>query len=113
LKESVDNSKFYRMTEHKLKDKVFNLVVLRYGYKGNKWQKSDDFVWGGFIYYIVDYFWLLIFIYFIYAMGNLLYNKYGLWKAVMFVVVMVLIRLNSLIKKVDQTNRLLKERLGK
>lgn len=107
----VDNSKFYVTTDHHMRDQVYNWIIARYGKKGHPWTTSDKFVWYGAVYFVWDWIWLLIFIYFIYAMGNLLYNKYGLWKAVMFVVVMVLIRFNSLIKKVDQTNRLLKEKL--
>ena len=107
----VDNSIFYRTTDHAGRDIVFNWIVRRYERNGHVWKKSDGMVWGGALYHVLDYFWMLIFIYFVYVVANFMYDRYGIFKAGMVIVVMILIRFNSLIKKVDQTNRILKERL--
>lgn len=110
-KPPVDNSEFYSLSEHKLKDMVFNAVVRRYGKNGHKWEKSDQFIWHGAIFVVIDYFWMLVFVYFVYIAGSFIYNKYGLWRGVLFICVMFLIRINSMVRKLDATNRILKEKL--
>jgi hypothetical protein len=88
---------------------VFNWIVSRYGEKGNKWNASDDFVWGGFLYHILDFVFLIVFVTFVYWMAGIIYERYGVFRGAAFLVVMVLIRLNSLIRKTDMNNRLLKQ----
>lgn len=104
----VDNSQHYKTTDYKLKDTIYNAIVKRYGKNGHVWKKSDTFVWEGSIYYVWDYFFIILFLYFVYLAGNYFYDHYGLWRAVMFVAVMFLLRINTLIRKVDKMNRLLK-----
>jgi hypothetical protein len=113
LKVSVDNSNYLRNTEYPMRDSIFNAVVKRYGVKGNHWKRSDDMVWGGALYHVLDYFFMILFVYFVYIVANFTYNRYGVFKAAMVIVVMALIRLNALIRKVDLTNRLLKKQQEK
>jgi hypothetical protein len=106
VKEPVDNAEFYEHSEFPRRDKIYNAIVARYGKKGNRWSKSDTFVWKGFIYHIWDYFWMVVFIYIIYWAANALYDHYGMWRAISFIFVVILIRINMLIrvqKKMDRT----------
>lgn len=104
-KEPVDNSMHYRDTEYPMRDKVFNAVVRRYGKKGNEWKSSDDIVWGGAIYHLWDFVPLLIFVYFVYFVTNWTYDKYGWFRAIVVLAIMVIIRLNAMTRKLDQINR--------
>jgi hypothetical protein len=109
MKEPVDNSEYFKHSEYPVRDSIFNAVVKRYGVKGNHWKRSDEFVWNGAIYYVWDYFLMVLFIWFTYWLATAMYDHYGLFKAMMVVVVMFLVRLNSLVRKVDLTNRLLRK----
>jgi hypothetical protein len=106
VKEPVDNSEFYEHTAYPKRDKIYNAVVARYGKKGNLWTKSDTFIFYGFIYTIWDYFIMVLFLWLIYFAANFFYEKYGLWRAISFLFVVILIRINMLIRvqnKIDKT----------
>jgi len=102
----------YRQTEYPSRDAVFNWIVRRHLAAGKKpWRKSDDVVWGGFLYHVLDYIFLLIYIWFVWWIVTLMYDHFGMFKAVVTLSIFVLIRLNSLIRQAKLTNRLLQERL--
>jgi hypothetical protein len=106
LKTPVDNSIHFKHTEYHLRDKLYNKIVARYGAKGNLWTSSDTFVFGGFLYFIWDYFIMVLFLWLIYFAANFFYEKYGLWRAISFLFVVILIRINMLIRvqnKIDKT----------
>lgn len=96
----VDNSSFYRHTDFKSRDRVFNWIVRRYERNGHPWKKSDEVVWGGSIYVIWDWAMILVFIYFLWFMFNFFQKRYGDVQAIAFLLIMVLFRLNILIRKV-------------
>jgi hypothetical protein len=91
-----------------MRDKVFNFLVKRYEKKNHVWKWHDDFIFGGFIYYIWDWIPMLLYIYVTYLVVNYTYGRYGWFRGILVLGVMVLIRINALIRKVDLTNRLLK-----
>lgn len=98
----VDNSLHFRHTDFPMRDKVFNGIVTRYGTKGNKWEKSDDQIWGGAIYFIWDWAMILVFIYFMWFMFNFMQKSYGDVHAIAFLLIMILFRLNIMIKKLSK-----------
>jgi ABC-type protease/lipase transport system fused ATPase/permease subunit len=105
----VDNSEFYKSTEHPIRDHVYNGIVARYGKKGNKWEKSDTFVWGGAIYQLWDMFWIVVFIYIVWFIVTWTYDRYGMFKAIVTLAIFFLIRINSLVRQMAQANRYLKK----
>lgn len=119
-----DNAQFYENSDHPMRDKLFNWVVERHSAAGKKrswtslyiwstmrdglpWSASDQFIWHGMIYVVWDWIGMLIFLYIIYFLANYAYDHYGLFKAVAFLAVTCLIRLNTLIRLQKQNNKLL------
>jgi hypothetical protein len=87
------------------KDKIFDWVVKRYQKNNHPWKKSDDRVWRGAIFGVTSYLGALVFFALI---GFVLYqtNKlYGFEKAVLLAMLMILFRINVLIKQMVQLNR--------
>ena len=102
----------YRETEYPVRDAVFNWVVAKHLAAGKKpWRKSDDVVWGGALYHVLDFFFLVIYIWFVWWIVTLVYDKFGMFKAIVMLSIFALIRLNNIVKGVNLTNRLLKSRL--
>jgi len=92
-------------TGQPLKDKVFDWVVRRYEKKGLAWRESDQKIFSGFIYGVGGYFSALLFFAFF---GFLFYqtNKlYGFERAVLLALLMILFRVNILIKQIVILNR--------
>lgn len=98
----LDNSAHFRSTDHPMRDKVFNWIVARYGKKGNKWEKSDDVVFGQFIYTIWDWTVVLLFLYLMWFMFNFLRKQYDDVHAIGFLLIMILFRLNTMVKKLSK-----------
>jgi hypothetical protein len=107
-KKPIDNSAHFKHTEYKFRDSLYNAIVRRYGAKGNAWQKSDTFVWSGAIYTVGDWIPALAFLYFVYFITNFTYAHYGWFKAITVLAVMALIRVNAMVRKLDQMIRLMK-----
>jgi hypothetical protein len=87
------------------KDKLFDWVVGRYKKHNHEWKKSDQRVWSGAIFGITTYFGTLLFFA---LLGWLLWqtNKlYGFEKAVLLALLMILFRVNVLIKQMVTLNR--------
>jgi hypothetical protein len=108
VKSPVDNSEHFRNTEYHLRDKVYNWLVRRYGQKGNVWQTSDTVVWQGAIYHVWPWIPALLFIYVTYFIANWTYEHYGMFRALTVLAVMMLIRVNTLVRKLDQLIRVMK-----
>ena len=106
-KQPVDNREFFKDTAYPGRDWVYNKIVKRYGDKGNAWTTSDTVIWSGFLYYVVDYLFAIAFIALIYYVVNWTYGKYGIARAGMVFGVMLLWRINVLIRQATHTNRLL------
>jgi hypothetical protein len=117
-KQTFDENRYpFRQTEYPFRDKIFNNIVRRHLSDGKKkkglpWTKSDDFVWGGSIYVVWDFIPQLLFLFFVYYIVNMTYDHYGWFKAITVLGVMVLIRVNSLIRQQQTTNRFLKKMQG-
>jgi hypothetical protein len=104
----VDNSAFLRTTEYPRRDAIYNWLVRRYGKLGHPWQKSDKIVFGGFLDYVWPWIPDLFFVYVMYFILKWTYTLYGTERLFMLAVVMVLFRLNALIRAQKHTNALLK-----
>lgn len=104
----IDNSHFLKKTEYPGRDAIYNWLVKKYERKGKHWKKSDSAVFGGFLYYVWDFVPSLLFIWFTWWLVMLSYDHYGEFHAFVTLGIMLLFRLNALLRQVTMTNRLLK-----
>lgn len=87
------------------KDKIFNWVVSRYQKHDHPWKQSDQRVWHGAIYGLTSYCGAVIFFV---VIGWLLFQMqklYGFEKALLLALLMILFRVNILIKQLVKLNR--------
>ena len=87
------------------KDKVFDWVVKRYKKYNHPWRKSDQRIWHGFLYGITSYIGSIFFFVFI---GFILYQTqklFGFARAILLALLMILFRINIIIKQIIQLNR--------
>jgi hypothetical protein len=87
------------------KDKLFDFVVKRYQKNNHPWKKSDQDIWSGAIFAVTQYIGTIVFLGFI---GWLLYqtNKlYGFEKAILLALLMILFRVNIVIKQLVMLNK--------
>lgn len=98
--ESVElyNFAFRKNTEHIFKDKIYNWILERYTRKGKRFEFSDQFVWSGSVYALPEIFGYIIFFAIFYWLGNKLYEHYGEIHVFMFFMLLVLWRLNMMVK---------------
>jgi hypothetical protein len=106
-KEPVDNSEFHKSTPYPARDLVYNKIVDRYGVKGNAWKTSDSIIFQGFIYYVWDYVMAIVVIGVLTWILVLTYDRFGLAKTGIVAFVMLLWRVNILIRQGAQANRLM------
>jgi hypothetical protein len=105
----IDNSASYRNTEHHFRDKVFNWFVRLYERKGKRWEGSDDFLFGGFIYVLWDLFASVVFVWIMYFLVNWVYDRYGLFRALSLIAVGLLLRINTMIRKLAHIEKTLQQ----
>ena len=103
-----------RRSEFPMRDAFYNWIVTAYAKRGKKWTTKGIFSDRVFFSALFDQAWpwvpMLLFIYVFYWVTGWVYDRYGLARAVMFMAVMMLFRLNVLIRQVTFTNKLLKGR---
>jgi len=104
-----------RHSEFPMRDVVYNWLVAKYAKKGKVWTTKGIFSDRVFFNALLDQAWpwvpTLLFIYVVYFLASWAFSRYGIFKAILVVAVMVIIRINALVRQVSYTNRLLKERL--
>lgn len=101
----VDNSEFYKHTESKVRDAIFNWVVRRYERNSHVWQKSDEVVWNGAIYHVSGYFGYLIVIGLLWWLLDATVRLKGGTHAILLLMILMfvqLLRLNSIMRKIDR-----------
>lgn len=112
-----EQKRFFGMKDHEIgypdkkstgqpfKDRFYNWVVLRYRKHNHPWMKSDERVWGGFIYGVLDYVWLVVWVWLFWWLLNSIMKHQGFQQAVLAALLMLLIRLNLLIRKITELNK--------
>lgn len=94
---------------HTLGGKIYQWVKNRYYENRRPWNKSDVFVWKGACLHMGSWVGILIFASIFGWLFLKTYSLYGIGKLVSLVSVIVLIRLNFLIKLLNEINTNLKE----
>ena len=103
---ALHNVAFYRNTEKPARDKIFNWLVDLYTKKGKKWEKSDEVIFGGFIYVIADYFGYILLFGALWWFVTVMVRTKGEWHALFFLLIFLVVRVGMLLSAVRHSNRL-------
>jgi hypothetical protein len=87
------------------RDATYNWVVSRYKKNGHAWRKSDTTVWKGFVYGVTAYIGYIIFFSLMMWLLMWIHDKYGAAKAIITALVILLARLNIMIKQLSSLNK--------
>jgi hypothetical protein len=101
-KKPIDNSAHYKHSGHKLKDRIYNSIIDRYGKKGNPWKTSDAIVWGGTVYELPTIFGYIIQVAFFWWLATLAIKRYDgdTNYGIMMLLILALWRIGMLLKQV-------------
>jgi len=109
VEKKQDYSQYLRESEYPARDKFYNWLVRTHEKRGKPWTTagwfSDEFFWSFFLDYVWAWVPSLLFLYVTYYLATFMYDKYGLFRGVAVLVVMALLRVNTLIRKVDYIRR--------
>ena len=92
-------------TGAKLKDGAFNWIVSRYKKFNHPWKKSDNIVWKGAIYSLSWLFGIIIFLAIMWVLINFSIKKYGEMRTLFYILLLVLLRVNAMIKQLIILNK--------
>ena len=92
-------------TGQPIKDQIFNWVVHRYKKNNHEWHISDDKIFNGFIYGVLGYLGYVIFFALMWWIISITQKKWGDMKALFVVLLIILVRLNIMIKQLVTLNR--------
>lgn len=105
-----------RHSEYPFRDAIYNWLVTKHAQKGKSWSTegffSDRVFWNATLDQVWPWVPVLLFIYLVYFLASWTFDNYGMFKAILVVAVMVIIRVNALVRQVTYTNKILKEKLG-
>jgi hypothetical protein len=111
-----DYSKYFRHSEYPFRDSWYNSLVKMHEKRGKPWTTegwfSDRVFWSSFLDQAWPWIPMLVFLYVFYWMTGWIYDHYGTARTVIFVAVMMLFRVNALIRQVTFTNKILKKNFG-
>ena len=110
---ALNNVKYYRVTEHHARDRVFNWLIDLYTKKNRLWDGSDEFVFGGFLYYVLDYVGYGILFGVLWWLVGVMQSTKGDWYALFFLIIFVIVRIGMLLSAVRHGNRLVERGGGK
>jgi hypothetical protein len=103
--------KHLRVSAYPFRDAIYNALVKLHARKGKPWTTegffSDKLFWNTFLDQVWSWIPSLAFIYLMYIVATYTFDKYGLFRAVTVIAVLVLVRVNSVIRQISLTNRLL------
>lgn len=108
---ALHNVRYYRDTENAMKDKIFNGVVDLYTKKGKRWQKSDDVIFGGALYYISPYFGYILLFGALWWFVTAMLKTKGEWHALFFLLIFLIVRVGMLLAAVRHGNRILEKKM--
>ena len=107
------NDSFKKDTEHALADKAYDWIIDRYTKNSRVFEFSDRFVWSGAVYVLPELFGYILFFVIFYWLGNIVYNNYGWPRLFMFFMLLLLWRLNVMVKLLHKVNKKLGDKNGK
>lgn len=88
-----------------LRDYCFNWVVARYKRNNHPWKQSDNVIFRGFFYNVVDYISLLLYLAFFWWLITATQRHFGDFKAIMVALAFIIIRLNLIARNLNKLNK--------
>ena len=114
MKKKIDNSSNHKHTGHRLKDRVYNSLIDRYGSKGNPWTTSDSIIWGGAVYELPTILGYIVQVALFWFIARVAINRYGEpIYGVMALMILLLWRVGMLLKQVTVAREELEALNGK
>jgi hypothetical protein len=92
-------------TGNKIGDFFFNWIVNRYRNLRNSWTKSDNFMWKGACYTFPELIGIIIFFTIFWLLINFSLKKYGEARTLFYLILIVLLRINVMIKQLVVLNK--------
>jgi len=99
------NAQYFKDTESKWKDNLFNSIIKRYSKNGRQFMFSDRFVWTGAVYTLPEIFGYIIFFAIFLYLGHLSLNRYGEFRTFMFFMLLLIWRVNIMVKFMGKLNQ--------
>jgi len=92
-------------TGAKIKDGIFNFILRRYKKFKHPWKRSDEAVWRRSIYLLGDLIGILFFFWIMWVLINFSLKRYGEWRTLFYVIILVIFRINMLIQQIGKLNK--------
>ena len=105
LEEIRANDACKKDTEGVLKDRVYNWIVDRYTKHNHKFNFSDKFVWSGVAYVVPETVGYMVFFAIFLTLAMLSFKKYGDARTIVFVMLLMLWRIQIMIKYLGKINK--------
>lgn len=99
------NEQFKKETEKRLLDKIYFWVIDRYTRNKNEFTFSDRFIWKGTIYLVPETLSYVLFIALFLTLAHIGFEKYGEARTVVFFMLLLMWRLQAIIKQLAQLNK--------
>jgi hypothetical protein len=100
LELSRRNSKQYRKTGQGAKDFIYNWMIDLYTKRGKLWQRSDEWVFGGFIYHVMGYFGYVMLFGALWWFVDKTQELKGEFHAIAFLLILLIVRIGMLLSAV-------------
>jgi len=87
------------------KETLYNKIIDRYTKKGREFEFSDKFVWKGAIYQIPEFFGYIVFFALFLSLAMMSFKRYGESRTIIFVMLLIMWRINMSLKHLAQINK--------
>lgn len=94
-----------KATEHALLDRVYFWIIDRYTRNWHEFKWSDRFVWKGAVYVVPEFIGYAVFFAIFLMLAAIGFRKYGEARTYVFFMLLILWRLQAMIKLLGQLNR--------
>jgi len=101
----LNDSKKVSATGSVWKESLYNKIVDRYTTKGREFSFSDQFVWKGSVYQIPEFVGYILFFMFFLWLAMISFKYYGAPRTYIFMALLILWRVNMMLKQLYQLNK--------
>jgi hypothetical protein len=88
-----------------IRDRIFNWILKRYEKFHHPWRKSDDIIWRGVVNIMGELIGVLFFFWIMWLLINYSLKKYGEWRTLFYIILLVTFRINILIQQIGKLNK--------
>jgi hypothetical protein len=88
-----------------IRDKLFNWILGRYEKFHHPWTKSDDLIWRAVINVMGELIGILFFFWIMWLLINFSLKKYGEVRTIIYVILLLIFRINIMIQQINKLNK--------